>query len=191
MTSYRKRENVFEKGEREWRVDPHALVLRTVEGAEMAYPWRDVTTVRLRHNPSRFNLQRHAFDVAFKNGIDWSIDNGHYAGFATFEDRTATYTPFVRAALARIAAEAPNAKVYMGSSLASYLAQVALVTVAFLALVAVFLTLPVFESSDPWWIGLKLVLIAAMLPPFIIWVRTNYPRAIKIDAIPDDAWPRA
>jgi hypothetical protein len=191
MTSYRKRENVFEKGEREWRVDPHALVLRTGGGHEMAYAWRDVTTVRLRHNPSRFNLQRHVFDIAFKNGVSWSIDNGHYAGFADFEDRSATYTPFVRAALARIAAEAPNAKVYTGSSLPSYLAQVALVAVAFIALVAVFLTIPVFETSDPWWIGLKLVIIAGLLPPFISWVRTNYPHAIKIDAIPDDAWPKA
>jgi len=190
MTSYRKRENVFEKGEREWRVDPHALVLRTVSGHEMAYGWRDVTTVRLRHNPSRFNLQRHVFEIAFKNNIDWSIDNGHYAGFATFEDRTETYIPFVRAALARIAAEAPNAKVYTGTSLISYIAQVALVAVAFAALVALFLTIPVFESSNPWWIGLKLLIIAALLPPFFTWVRTNYPHAVKIDAIPEDAWPK-
>jgi hypothetical protein len=191
MTAYRKRESLLEKAEREWRVEPHALVLRTAEGKEMAYPWRDVSRVRLRYAPTRLKTWRYTFDVAFKNGVDWSIDNAHFASIGDFEDRSATYAPFVRAALARIKAEAPQAKIYTGTSPISFAAQVAMVAVAFLGLAALFLTIPVFETSNVWWVVFKLAIIAAMIPPFVKWVRTNVPRAISPDAIPEDALPNA
>lgn len=190
MTTYRKRENLFEKAEREWRVDPHALVLRTAEGNEMAYAWRDVVTVRLRYAPTRFKTWRYVFDVAFKNGVDWSIDNVHFAGIASFEDRSAAYTPFVHAALARIKAEAPAAKVYAGATPLSYYGQSAFVLAAFALLAAVLLTLPILDGI-PGVAVVKLLIIAAMLPFLIKWLRTSYPRAIAIDAIPENALPPA
>ncbi len=189
MTTYRKRENFFEKGEREWRVDPHALVLRTPEGIEMAYAWCDVTTVRLRYAPTRAKTGRYVFDVAFKNGVDWSIDNIHFAGLADFEDRSAAYTPFVHAALARIKAEAPTAKAYAGATPLSYYGQSAFVLVAFAALAAVLITLPVLDGI-PGVAIVKLLIVAATLPFLIKWLRTSYPRPIMIDAIPENALPK-
>jgi hypothetical protein len=189
MIVYRKRQNVFEKAEREWRVEPDAIVLRDAAGLETRKAWRDVTEIRLRHAPSRFKNWLYTCDLTFKDRTRWSIDNAHFAGFADFEDRTSTYGPFVRAALARIAAEAPQVEAFTGTTMPAYIAQVALVAVAFAALAALFLTIPVFETSDPWWVIFKLLIIAVMIPPFIGWVRSNYPRKISIDAVPSDALP--
>jgi hypothetical protein len=189
MLVYRKRQSFLEKTEREWRIEEDALVFRAADGRETRKPWRDVASVRLRRTPSRFQMWGHTFDVAFKDGARWSIDNNHFAGFADFQDRTATYAPFVRAALARIRAAAPAAKAYAGTTYVSYVAQVALVAFAFAALAAVFLTIPVFEVSDPWLVTLKLLIIAALLPPFALWVRANYPRVISLDAIPPEVLP--
>jgi hypothetical protein len=191
MIAYRKRHNVLEKGEREWRVEDDALILRDAAGHETRKAWRDVTDIRLRQAPSRFKTWLHICELRFKDGTRWSIDNAHFAGFADFQDRSGTYGPFVRAVLARISAEAPHVRAYAGTTMAAYIAQIAVVAFAFAALAALFLTIPVFETSDPWWVTLKLVIIAAMLPPFVGWVRSNYPRKIALDAIPADAMPPA
>jgi hypothetical protein len=190
MIAYRKRQNVFEKKEREWRVEPDALVFRDAEGRELREAWRDAVAVRLRYAPSRFKTWLYITEISFKSGRSWTIDNSHFAGFADFEDRTATYTPFVHAVLERLAANAPDIKAYSGTTMISYVAQIGIVAIAFAALAAVFLSIPVFESSDPWWLVAKLAIIAVMIPPFITWVRRNYPHTFSIHAVPDDAVPK-
>ncbi len=47
------------RGEREWRVEDDALVSRGVSGHERRYPWRDIVSVRLFHEPSRFRPWRY------------------------------------------------------------------------------------------------------------------------------------
>lgn len=189
MISYRKRDNVFSKVEREWRVEPDALVMRDENGRETRLPWRDVKFVRMQYAPTRIKMERYLFQIAGKRGPKFSIDNMHYAGFADFEERSATYTPFARAVLDKVKEQSPGAAVYLGASPASYIAQVAFVSIAFAAFAALFFVIPVFEvMSDVSWMKFVIVLLA--LPFFFRWLYTAYPRKADLNALPDYVLPK-
>ncbi len=183
---YRKRRNLFEKDECEWRVEPDALVFRDAHQHEIRLAWRDVKAVRLAYAPTRAKTWRHVFVLTMKSGLQTEIDNAHFAGIGDFEDRSASYAPFVRAALARIKAEAPDAVVRVGSSPLAYLVQAAFVLAAFAGLAAVLLLLPVSFSGI---VIVKLALIAAFLPMLWRWLKYARPRRASFDALPDDAFP--
>lgn len=190
MIAYRKRENVFKKGESEWRVEPDALVYRDAAGRETRLAWGDVSFVRMQYAPTRLKSERYLFQIAGKRGTKFSFDNMHFAGIADFEERSATYTPFARAVLDKVKEAAPNAAVYLGASPASYVGQVAMVAVAFAALIAVFLTIPVFDSiSESSWYKFGVVLVS--LPFFVRWVYASFPRKARLDALPDYVLPKA
>lgn len=189
MIAYSKRDNVFSKVEREWRVEPDALVMRDEEGRETRLLWKDVSVVRMQYAPTRIKMERYLFQIKGKRGPQFSIDNMHYAGFADFQERSATYTPFARAVLDKVKEQAPNAAVYLGASPASYIAQVAFVGIAFAAFASLFLIIPVFEvMSDVSWMKFVIVLLA--LPFFFRWVYTAYPRKADLNALPDYVLPK-
>lgn len=188
MIAYRKRQSVFSKVEHEWRIEPDALVMRDETGRETRLPWRDVKFVRMQYAPTRLKTERYLFQIAAKRGPKFSIDNMHFAGFADFDERSATYAPFVRAALDKVKEQAPNAAVYLGASPASYIAQVAFVSIAFAAFASLFLFIPVFEvMSDVSWMKFVIVLLA--LPFFFRWVYTAYPRKARLGELPDYVLP--
>jgi hypothetical protein len=188
MVSYSQREHCFEKGEHEWCVLPDVLVRREASGQEMRRPWRDTKTVRLGFRPTRYKPDRHVLEISFADGTRWRIDNCHFAGIADFEDRSATYLPFVSAALARIAEQAPGVAAYCGNPPWSYYIQVSIAAIGLLLCGAVLLALPVLDT----WPGIvlvKLVLMAAMLPALFRWARRAYPRSMRIDDVPPEALP--
>ena len=91
--------------------------------------------------PSRFRPWRYVFELQPRHARKIVIDNAHYVSPGQFEDRSASYTPFVRAALARLAIENPKARALIGETPKRYfflllLALLALGGLAF-ALVAV------------------------------------------------------
>lgn len=189
MISYRKRDNVFEKGESEWRVEPDALVYRNPSGGEKHLPWNDVKQVRIQYAPTRMKTQRYLFEIVGKHGRQFSIDSMHFVGIANFEERSATYTPFVRAALEKVKEQSPDAPVYLGASPASYLMQVVFVTIAFAAFAALFFIIPVFDvMSGTGWVKLAIVLLA--LPFFFRWLYTAYPREADLNNLPDYVLPK-
>lgn len=187
---YRKRRNLFEKSECEWHADPAALAFRNDEGVVQRYPWKDVAGVRLSYAPTQIKTWRHIFEIDMKNGKRISIDNAHFKSVGSFEDRSASYVPFVREALARIQAEAPDARVRVGSRPFSYFAQILFVAAAFAALAAVFILLPTPLDAIPGFLIIKALVVLMLLPFFFRWVIHARPRGARLDALPADALPR-
>jgi hypothetical protein len=186
---YRKRRNMLEKGEYEWRVEEDALVGRDAQSRQRRFRWSDVTGVRISFVPTRASAGRHALALRFRRGIGVEIDNMHYRGLADFEDRTESYLPFARAALARIAVFHPHMPVRIGSGRFSYYAQLITVIALFLLLIVVivFLPIPPSEWSELSWI--RFFVILALLPVFLTWVKHARPRMARLDSLPPDVFP--
>src|SRR5690606_30610268 len=107
---YRRRAGRLSRGEREWRVEPDALVSRGASGRERRIPWADVVSVRVGFNAARGRPWRHLTELQPRHGAKIELDNAHFLAPGAYEDRSASYGPFVRAALARIGAANPNAR---------------------------------------------------------------------------------
>jgi len=65
-------------------------------GGAARFPYAGITELRLSYDPTRVDTRRHRCDVRSASGAGtlWST---HFTGVADFEDRAATYTPFMRA----------------------------------------------------------------------------------------------
>lgn len=170
---YRKRENLFEKGEREWRVEDDALVCRMPDGSERRTPWTDIKALQLRFYPTMAKPWLHQITLQSRHGRI-AIDNGHFTGFGSFEDRSAGYAPFVRAVLTQIQAKAPDARVHFGSPPVAFWMQLTFVLLSLILLAAVLLLLPL-PAPFPLVVIVKLGVLAYALAMLPRWIRKNVP----------------
>jgi hypothetical protein len=185
---YRRRRSAISRGEREWRVEPDGLVSCARSGDARCVRWTDIVCVRLCAAPTRAKPWRYVFELQPRHGRRIEIDNTHYAGSGAFEDRSQAYTPFVRAALARLAGANPKARALMGETPIRYFllllgALIGLGALAF-ALIAVKTPLDALPASGL----IKLALIFLMLPVFAR-VLGAAPRGVALDAVPARALP--
>lgn len=188
-TIYRARHNPLARGEREWRVEEDALVGVGADGRERAVAWRDIIGVRLCHEPARQRPWRYAIEIQPRNGRAIEIDNAHRVTRNVFEDRSASYTPFVREALARIAACSPGARALIGETPRRYFV---LLLASLLGLCAAAVAMTVFATpldNLPFATPAKLAIILLMAGVFWRWVIGAMPRGVALDAIPARAFP--
>lgn len=176
--SYCKRENMFEKGESAWRVEDDALVCVKPDGGTLRHVWREVTALRVRFRPTTAKPWLHEFTLETARG-SVTVDNGHFAGLGNFEDRSASYTPFVRAAIGRVRTLAPQAQVQIGSPPVRYWTQLGFAAVS-LFFVAV-LILIFAPALWPLAVLVKLGVIAYGLLLLPKWIRRNRPRPGDFD----------
>jgi hypothetical protein len=188
MITYRKLENFFDAAEDVWSVEGDSLVHKRADGTVARRQLSEVSSVRLRYAPTSYKTWRYAFEIRFKAGHAWHIDNGHFAGIADFEDRSATFAPFVREVIKLVSQHASQARAYLGSSWTSYLLQVGFLVIAFTALAGVLLVLPIGAGISGM-VVVKLAIIAFFLPVVFKWARRALPQGVPINAIPDDAYP--
>jgi hypothetical protein len=187
--AYRKRQNLFEATETEWRAEDDALIVTDASGKVIRLPWQEVAGIRLAYAPTRAKTWRYVFVLHFRNGRKIDIDNAHFAGIGNFEDRSETYVPFVRAALARIRALAPEARARAGSATMSYVLNLGFVVLSFGLLAFVLFTLPTpldYLSGSSF---IKLGIVIILVPVLFRWVVKARPRGIRLDALPKDALP--
>lgn len=187
MLTYSKRKNLFEKGEREWRLEDKALVARDTKGAEQRYPFDQVKSVRLSFTPTNNTPFRHVTIIGMKDGRKVEFDNVHFAGVATFEDRSATYTPFARETVERIAKYSPTAEAHQGAPMGGYIGLIVLMVLVFAVLGLALLIVPVGDWSGIVWVKIGILLL--FLPMLWQWVRKARPRGMKLTDIPADALP--
>lgn len=188
MPSYSKRRNLFEKNERVWRITDVALVAVDHLGHENAAAWQDVVALRLAFAPTRFKMWRHVVVLRFRNGERWEIDNAHFAGVANFENRSASYSPFVRELVARVKARSPTAKARVGEALLNY--WLLLLGVAAVFVLAAFLLLGLPLDGIPGVTWAKLAIILLLLPALGGWAWKARPRKVRLGDIPEDALPK-
>jgi hypothetical protein len=189
MTTYRRRSGAVSRGEREWRVEQDALVWARRSGREQRVPWRNVIAVRLCSEPHRRKPWRYVFELQQRDGGKIEIDNAHFVSLGSFEERSAEYRDFVRAALARVAAENPKAKALIGETPKRYFflllaGLVGLIAVSY-ALIVVRTPLDAYTFAPL----VKFGLIVLLLPIFWHWIFGRIPRGVPLDAIPDRALP--
>jgi hypothetical protein len=104
------------------------------------------------------------------NGLRFSPT--HYAGVADFEDRAATYAPFVRALIARVATANPVARFRSGGTLAGYWAQHLFLLAMVALLVFVLSEVGVAPLSESSWA--KFAVIVGFVPLMIVYSRKNW-----------------
>ncbi|MDQ0465806.1 hypothetical protein QO010_003598 [Caulobacter ginsengisoli] len=180
MVSYAQRRSILDAGEQVWTVEPEALTCRRPDGAVARLPWREVTAVRTAYAPTRWKRWRYLLALSASGGRSLTIDNGHYRGVGDFEDRRASFTPFAHACIAAVAREAPKARASVGATPLVYGVQLllALAMLALLALVLIALPTPLGPL-----IWIKLVLLAAAIPVFLLWTVKSRPRRRRLDVL--------
>jgi len=186
---YRRRRSAISRTEREWRVEDDALVTRGGSGRERRYRWSDIVSVRLLHDPARTRPWRYVFELQPKHARKIVIDNAHYAGDRLFEERSESYTPFVRAAVARWAAEHPKGKALIGETPKRYFFLLIGALIALSVLAYVLVAVPTPLDSLPYAGLIKFGIILLMLPIFWRWVLKIVPRGVSPDQIPERALP--
>jgi len=174
-----------------WTLEPDALTL-TGGGALTAetvlrFPYRNVAEVQLSFAPTRADRGRYRCRVRMRSGQSVEIISTHYAGIMNFEDRSATYTPFVRELVARIAAVNPDCRFRSGKSPIVYLAEHLFLFTMFGFLVTVLIATADSTIGETSW--LKLGLIGFFLPVAVLYTKRNWPRRFTAQTIPADVLP--
>lgn len=149
-----------------------------------------MVSVRLCCEAKRGRPWRHVLEFQPKHHRRIAIDNAHYLSTDTYEDRSASYTPFVRAALARLAEVRPGMRVLIGETPKRYF-MLLLMGLAVLAALAYVLALAP-TPLDSWSYAplLRLGMIAVLVVAFWRWVVGILPRGVALDQIPDRALPK-
>lgn len=188
--AYVARANVLEY-EAIWRLGADALELQggpaAAPDAIMRLPYRDIVGVRLSYVSPRVGPAAYRCDLRMRSGQRIALRSTHYAGIADFEDRAATYAPFVRALIARVAAANPSASFRSGRRPVVYWAE-HLFLLAMIALLVFVLSVTGFAplSESSW---AKLWIIVGSIPLLLVYTRKNWPGRFKSDAIPTDVLP--
>jgi hypothetical protein len=187
--SYRRRRGPVSRGEREWRVGDDALVMVSPSGGEKRTPWKDVIGVRLYREELRRRPWRYAFELHTRQGGRIVIDNAHWTGGSDYEDRSASYTPFVRAAIARIAVANPKARLLTGETQKRYFFLMLMSLLAIAALAFALLLIPTPLDATSFAAPVKLGLILLLLPLFWLGDLRSLPRGAPLDCVPERALP--
>lgn len=182
MIQYAKRDNAIESGEHIWRIEAETLVWTRPSGETVTLLWRDVISLRVAFAATRWKPHRHLLEIRARQGLSMVIDNCHFLHVGSFEDRSATFTPFALACISKIALAAPRAVGRVGARPAVYFSQLAFALLAFTLLLVVLIALP---TPLGLLVVIKMVLILASLPLLIQWAIRSRPRraAISLDGV--------
>jgi hypothetical protein len=190
VITHRVRTSILEQ-ETVWRLTPDALereqVLKDGKSLTVRYPYQDIREIRLSFAPTRVDRLRYRCDFQLKNGVLVAILSTHYAGFANFEDRAATYTPLVRGLIERVAAANPACKFEAGKRPGTYWGEHIFLFLMVLLLVLVIGA--VGGASLSTLVMVKLGIVVFYIPVLILYTRKNWPRSFKPSAVPDDLLP--
>jgi hypothetical protein len=180
------RANAFE-GEAIWRLGADALEREEAGKGPRTLPYASISELRLSYAPSRIDSARYRCDVTMKDGAAEVILSTHYAGIGDFESRAATYVPFVRALVARVAAANPAVQLRSGKRPLAYILEHA-VLLAMLLLLALVLEL-VGGVGLTGMVLIKLMIVACYVPIAFLYMRKNWPRHFAANAVPQDVLP--
>ena len=187
--SYVARANALEY-EAIWRLQPDALELQggPTAGPDVVlrFPYRDIAGVRLSYAPSRADHARYRCDLRMRSGQQIAILSTHYAGIADFEDRAATYAPFVRALIARVAAANPR-RASVAAASRSPIGRAPL-PAGDGRLHGVRAVADRLRAAQRILLA-KFAFILASIPLLIVYTRKNWPSRFKPDTTPKDVLP--
>jgi hypothetical protein len=185
-TEYQFRAHAFAK-DRAFLLTDDALVL-SEDGARIdGVFYDDIAEIRLAYAPTRVARNRYRTQVIFRQGGMVELFNTHYAGFADFEERNASYSAFVRELHRRLAERKVAPTYHKGNSPAAYVGNLILTLFIFAMLALAFVLL--FNFGIIWIAVAKLAIILFFVPTLIRYLRRSRPQAYDPRAIPADALP--
>ncbi len=182
--SYTCRLSALEK-ERRWLLGTETLSWQA-EGFQDSVPLGDITEVRLKNTPTRFEPNLYWCRIRTRGGKTWEWKSHHFAGFAQFEDRSKDYREFVENLLSRVAAQNPHCAFIAGTSWISWLCNTLFLTVALVALIVVMFLM---YTAIGWLVVVKLLIIVFLLPRAFRWIARNRPSRFDPHAIPVGLMP--
>ena len=142
-----------------FRIAPDALLWSDAQGQPLGrVPFADITELRLRFAPSRFAHHRFEAVLRVHDGPAVRIVNQTYAGLANYEDRSASYTPFVLALRQALLRANPALPVHAGVAPARWALDAVLAAVSAALLAGVVLR---SVQHGPWWLALLSVALVA------------------------------
>ena len=184
QAEHRCRVSVLEP-ERLWSLRGEVLAMGDERG-EIRIPLVTLRKIRLEFAPTRFQLGRFRCHLYDQTGPCGTIQNEHFAGLATFEDRSASYRALVLMLLQRTAAVNPSCRFEKGAAMWSWLLQTAFMLGMGLLLAVVLFFL---WTAIGWLVVLKLLILAFFVPTAIRWVVRNKPADFRVEAIPMELLP--
>lgn len=129
------------------------------------------------------------FHLQLKQGQKISLDNAHYVSRGVYEERSESYSAFVRAALARLHDVNPKLRALSGETPRRYFFLMLASLLVLGALAYALIALPTPFDALPSAGLVKLALILLMLPVFWVLVWRALPRGTRLDAIPPHVLP--
>lgn len=169
------RKSLFDE-ERTFTLELDALCWSGAGKSARRMPYADVRDLRLIGYASPIG-ESFQCTVRDRKGTKVKLRSAHYRSLNNFEDRTATYAPFVRDLARRVAANAPDAKFIAGST-ALWLAWL-IVGVLCVGVIAL-LILSLFEGLPP--LGAWIIAIAICLAAMpLAWSRIRKGAAHTFD----------
>jgi hypothetical protein len=183
---YRSRHGVLEN-EAGWTLGPSALVRAEAEATAQRLPYRDIAELRLSYDPTRFDTHRFRCDLSLGDGVHVNFMSTSYISIGTFEDRGASYSPFVRELVARVAQAAPQCQFRAGKRPWRYWLEHVFLLAMLLVLAAVVTTvsgMPIHVI-----VAVKLGIIVAYIPIAFLYAKHNWPRRFTPDRIPPEVLP--
>jgi len=188
--TYTHRRNALEP-EKTVEIDGDALVLREGAAAERRVPLVNIERIRIAFEPTRVQDTLYTCRIWIKGRSSpfTVLHSQSYRGFADFEPHDLAYRGFVEALNAAVAERNPGAKFEAGASSWGYAANIGVLVLGAMALAWVLLL-----TGGEGWSAItitKALLILAMIPLGIAWVRANRPRSYDPRAIPTNVMPTA
>ncbi|WP_353124365.1 hypothetical protein [Parapedobacter pyrenivorans] len=181
--TYAFRKSAFEKP-CHWTVTEQGVV-RTDEHSELQIPYKEILSIRLQAQPYfRYRHNNYCCEITAVRGV-FQILSTHYVGFAEFEDRADTYTPFVKAFVKNLKSQNPSCIINTGQKPSAFSGNIALIVASVLLLYFLWSIIPLSGKLLP----IMLVLLGAW-SYLNMSTRVNRPRTLENDEIPDYILPQ-
>ncbi len=165
-----------------YQLDDNALHWQDEKGESGTLALRDITSLYLKHEPTRFAQDRYLARIEAP-GQSITLSNLSFVGFADFRPDDHAYRDFIIALARRIAIQSPSAEMRGGDKALTYrIYQVISIAVLLLLLGVAWL---LYTIDLPEIIGLKVLLLLYYLPKMKAYMDANKPAQLDPLHLPE------
>ncbi|MFD2257591.1 hypothetical protein ACFSSA_12985 [Luteolibacter algae] len=183
---HRVRVSVLEP-EKTWKIAGKSLIIGIDGFSDTEIPLSAIGEIRLEFAPSRVQTNRFRCKITCPPGGTYLIQNEHFKGVMSFEDRSETYNDFIRALISRTDQLNPACTFRAGISAIRWWLNLLFTCVIFLFLA---LTLLFLYTAIGALVIVKLLIIAFFIPVLVRWFIRNKPKNFSPDCIPEALLPK-
>lgn len=182
---HRTRRSALEK-EAAWILDSEGVERSAAGEGARRVSYTDIAEIGLSYDPTRFETDRYRCDLVTKSRARELIVSVSYVSLGNFENRAATYVPFVRALALNTMKANRGCRFIAGKKPFVYFAEHGFLLAMLLLLVSVlyFTGVPVAGV-----VAIKLGLVAVYVPIMLRYTNVNRPRRFDPENIPADVLP--